>query len=501
MAMIIRNGIPYSYTDASDISFTPEGGLLSTNVQDAITELDTNKVDKETGKGLFSGSYTDLTNKPSIPSKTSQLTNDSGFLTSHQDISGKVNKSSDTMSGVLYSSYKSASWVNSLTNSAFTLNDAASSFGGWICGPTKNGRIALSTYQASDDKLYFGYGERGRTTNSYAKQMTWNGPTNDLGVEKINGMDFSSRLNTLKSLTNENVGTSSQYFLTITNSWGKGGYCSVADAKTVLGLGSAAYINADTAASANTIVRRQGNGYIYAVHYNASCGTENINSYSGALPAFFSTDGWLRKTTIANMKTALGVPTNNNQLTNGAGYITSSGSISGYAGYLRTNNFNYCYVDGNKYPTLQGNNQGVILKSTSAWWVTFQADGNLVIYQNSVAKWNSGTSSRRFKHNIKDMTEERAKKILDIRPVTFDWNDDQPATTRQNDNAGVIAEEVSQVIPDLVVFEDTEDGEKIERRVEYERFTPYLIKLCQMQQKEIDELKERINKLENQIKE
>lgn len=38
----------------------------------------------------FSGSYSDLTNKPTIPSKTSDLTNDSGFLTSHQDISGKI---------------------------------------------------------------------------------------------------------------------------------------------------------------------------------------------------------------------------------------------------------------------------------------------------------------------------------------------------------------------------------------------------------------------------
>ena len=49
-----------------------------------------NKVDKETGKGLFSGSYTDLSNKPSIPSKTSDLANDSNFLTSHQDITGKL---------------------------------------------------------------------------------------------------------------------------------------------------------------------------------------------------------------------------------------------------------------------------------------------------------------------------------------------------------------------------------------------------------------------------
>lgn len=56
------------------------------------------KVDKEFGKGLFSGSYNDLTDKPSIPSKTSQLTNDSNFLTSHQDISGKEDSSNKVTS-------------------------------------------------------------------------------------------------------------------------------------------------------------------------------------------------------------------------------------------------------------------------------------------------------------------------------------------------------------------------------------------------------------------
>ncbi len=40
-----------------------------------------------------SGSYNDLSSKPTIPSKTSQLTNDSGYLTSHQDISGKLDSS------------------------------------------------------------------------------------------------------------------------------------------------------------------------------------------------------------------------------------------------------------------------------------------------------------------------------------------------------------------------------------------------------------------------
>lgn len=38
-------------------------------------------------KSTFSGKYDDLTGKPTIPTKTSHLTNDSGYLTEHQDIS------------------------------------------------------------------------------------------------------------------------------------------------------------------------------------------------------------------------------------------------------------------------------------------------------------------------------------------------------------------------------------------------------------------------------
>ena len=46
---------------------------------------------KPTGGSTFSGSYNDLTNKPTIPTLTSQLTNDSGFLTSiPNDISGNA---------------------------------------------------------------------------------------------------------------------------------------------------------------------------------------------------------------------------------------------------------------------------------------------------------------------------------------------------------------------------------------------------------------------------
>lgn len=46
-----------------------------------LRNLIANKVDKEAGKGLFSGNYNDLSNKPTIPTKTSELINDSSYVT------------------------------------------------------------------------------------------------------------------------------------------------------------------------------------------------------------------------------------------------------------------------------------------------------------------------------------------------------------------------------------------------------------------------------------
>lgn len=61
------------------------GGTGATTAADARAAIGA-------GTSNFSGSYTDLSNPPTIPSKTSELQNDSGFLTQHQDISGKQDK-------------------------------------------------------------------------------------------------------------------------------------------------------------------------------------------------------------------------------------------------------------------------------------------------------------------------------------------------------------------------------------------------------------------------
>lgn len=64
--------------------------LSDNNLTDEMVE----KI-RNAGDSSFSGNYNDLTNKPFIPTKTSELTNDAGFLTEHQDISGKLEKTGD----------------------------------------------------------------------------------------------------------------------------------------------------------------------------------------------------------------------------------------------------------------------------------------------------------------------------------------------------------------------------------------------------------------------
>lgn len=74
--------------------------------------------------------------------------------------------------------------------------------------------------------------------------------TSTLPISK-GGTGATTRLTAAKALTNENVGTDAQYFVTLTSSWGKFGYSSLANAKTALGLGSAAYTNSNAYLAAN----------------------------------------------------------------------------------------------------------------------------------------------------------------------------------------------------------------------------------------------------------
>ena len=104
-------------------------------------------------------------------------------------------------------------------------------------------------------------------------------------------------------------------------------------------------------------------------------------------------------------------------------------------------------------------------------------------------------SSKRYKENINLMSEERAHKILDIDIVTFDYKDGI-VDHHQKDIPGVIAEYIATEFPDIVHYAMI-NGEKLPDTVDYVKFIPYLIKMLQLQQAQIDDLISEVDDLKN----
>ena len=102
-------------------------------------------------------------------------------------------------------------------------------------------------------------------------------------------------------------------------------------------------------------------------------------------------------------------------------------------------------------------------------------------------------SSRLVKENIETIADDDALKLLELRPVDFDYK-----KTRERGH-GMIAEEVYDVYPDLVNVPANWDPDSYTEdtlnvpSLDYSKFVPYIIKLCQIQQQEIEQLKEAVN--------
>ena len=74
----LANNQTYNVNDGSAVHFDASQSLSAAQKSQARTNIGA-------GTSSFSGNYDDLNNKPTIPSKTSQITNDSGFITSSID--------------------------------------------------------------------------------------------------------------------------------------------------------------------------------------------------------------------------------------------------------------------------------------------------------------------------------------------------------------------------------------------------------------------------------
>jgi len=99
------------------------------------------------------------------------------------------------------------------------------------------------------------------------------------------------------------------------------------------------------------------------------------------------------------------------------------------------------------------------------------------------------SSSRRYKEDIQDMGTA-TEKLKELRPVTYRYTT-QHAPNDRSLQYGLIAEEVAEVFPELVQY--NEDGQP--ETVLYHHLTTMLLNELQKQQEEIDELRGAIREL------
>jgi hypothetical protein len=127
----------------------------------------------------------------------------------------------------------------------------------------------------------------------------------------------------------------------------------------------------------------------------------------------------------------------------------------------------------------------------SLFWTGTNGSGSTTMYIGNKTI-DTSVSDIRLKDNIEPSKIDALKLIGQMDVVDFDWKEGMKERNRGR-ATGLIAQDVIKYLPQVVIKPD--DPEDM-WAVEYQHIVPYLIKAVQTQQKEIDDLKARLDKLE-----
>jgi hypothetical protein len=208
------------------------------------------------------------------------------------------------------------------------------------------------------------------------------------------------------------------------------------------------------------------------------------------------------------------IPTNNNQLTNGAGYITSyvnttysadgnygmtlSGTTFRLEDDRRRNSTSTDIYTGNTHDfTWYDASVGIRWYTAGAEDMRLQDNGTLHV-DGDVIAYSSTISDKRLKDDVVTITNA-VDKIKALRGVEYTWN---AGTRKDKRDLGLIAQEVEEVLPEIVhehempLMEDAEEG-TVYKTVDYEKIVGVLIEGMKEQQAEIDLLKAEVKLLKS----
>ena len=268
--------------------------------------------DLENKPELFSGDYDDLENKPAIPTKTSDLTNDSGFLTEHQDISGKVDK--ETGKGLSTNDFTNAykSNVDSNTTARHThsnksvLDDISSNdVSNW--DSKQDGLISGANIKTINNQSILGSGNITIQGGSGG-----NAEWGFIGGTLTDQTDLATVLEAKADLSNlvdfhkvKILSTSETYTYNQLTGYLRDGYALYLKQPYIHGASDYRYMPLS---------------FLISDYAMFSFVTSENNIYS--VKYTFNNNQWIGSNSRVAKYSEL--PTNNNQLINGAGYITSS---------------------------------------------------------------------------------------------------------------------------------------------------------------------------------
>ena len=165
-------------------------------------------------------------------------------------------------------------------------------------------------------------------------------------------------------------------------------------------------------------------------------------------------------------------------------YSSGSGDMNIYAGVdinLKPNN-GYINCTSRMRPSTDA--ERYLGDSSHRWKTVYASNGTI------------NTSSIHTKENVATMTDEEAAKLLQARPVSFDYREGFGGSKGWY---GLIAEELHDILPHAVGDWDAgqdSEGNPIYPGIYYSSLIPHLIKLCQIQQGQINALKSRVEALE-----
>jgi predicted secreted Zn-dependent protease len=304
---------------------------------------------------------------------------------------------------------------------------------------------------------------------------------------------------------------------------------------------------------ASTIAQRTSSGYLHASYFNGSgtFATSGASSGMGNFTGTNGTDTFGRSYSAAGARTLLNVAngatnvTNNNQITNGAGFTTNVGDITGVTagtfltggGTSGTVTLNVTGTEASTGSTLvkrdgSGDINARLFRSeydstnASIGYVMTQVDtaSNNYMRPSTMAQLRSSlnvangatsytsnqatnttsnvtfgtvsatgdvvayaSSDERLKDNI-EVISNPIEKVQQLKGVTWDWNSNADELQHTLPNVGVIAQDVEKVLPQLVI--DRDNGFK---GVDYAKLTGLLIEAIKEQQIQIEELKSKIS--------